>query len=317
MSDFNKDKSNPADFGAEASAVAAIAAVKKARVPVGGVPMPNIPRLDQAPPNPAAVAASKEAARRVLSPEEQEQLRAANQFHAGVGQAYAVNQPMARTQATNPEGQEVPINPRLAPRPEGAGLRPETIKELEGFAAATAKSSDDVELEKINKEIDDLDDVYENDEFGQRVRSLLGNKKRCEVITARCPPMSFDELLMEGSVKQRVPIIPGKFEPTFRSLQGEENVEILRLMSSMRGSEDYILDTISIFRLTAGLYQINNKVFPNHLDKNGDFDEKLFLDKKKIVSKMALPILADLSVNYNWFTRRVQKMTVVDDIKLF
>ena len=308
---MDKDKSNPVDFGADSDLKAKVAAAKAKRVPVGGVPMPQMPRLDQPPQQ-----QQRPPAQRILTPEERQQLEQRGQFHQGVGSAYAANQPGVNQLPTDENGKEQPIDPRLAPRPPGSGLRPETVEQLEAVAAAN-KNSDDAELARIGAEIEDLDDVFETNEFGERVRSLLGNKKRAAAIANRCPPLSFEDLLLYGSVQQRVPIIPGKFEPTFRSLQGEENLEILRMMGPVRGPEQYLLDTLSLYRLAAGLHAINSKVLPNHLNSKGDFDEEMFRAKCKVVLKMALPILADLSVNFGWFAARVQKLTVVDDIKSF
>jgi hypothetical protein len=189
------------------------------------------------------------------------------------------------------------------------------VQQLEAVAAA---NQDDVELKKINKEIDEIDETWETNEFGERVRSLLANKKRKELIEARCEPMDIADLLMKGYVSQKVPIVPGRFEPTFRSMSGEENLEVLRLMGRISGGVDqYILDSLSIYKLTCGLERINGKVLASHLDKDGNFNEEMFLAKFKVVKKMALPVLADLVVNFDWFARRVQKLTVVDDIKSF
>ncbi len=314
MNDKEK-RAGTVDFtGGDPAMRDAIAKAKSARVPVGGVPMPQMPRLDQPPPNSQGVQ-SVRAAQKVLTPEEQARLTEQGRFIPGVGSAYAVNQPnLQPPTTTDPEGNAQPIDPRTAPRPPGAGLREETVKGLQAVAAA---NSDDKELEKINDEIEEMDEVYEENEFGERVKSLLANKKRAMAIESRCQPMAFEELLMTGSVQQRVPIIPGKFEPIFRSLLGDENVEILRMMGSVRGPDQYILDVMSLYNLTAGLYAINGKPLPNHLDVNGDFNEEMFRAKYKVVRKMALPILADMSVNYRWFSRRVQKLTVVDDIKSF
>lgn len=318
MSDLNdpQKRKGAVDFtGGDQSMRDAIAKAKAAKVPIGGVPMPQMPRLDQPPPSTSTGVQNVRAAQRVLTPEEQAKLQEQGKFIPGAGSAYAANQPFLNQLPTDTEGNEQPIDPRTAPRPPGSGLREETVKGLQAVAAAN--TDDDEELKKIEKEVEDLDDVYEENEFGERVRSLLGNKKRAAAIEARCQPMSFEELLMSGSVKQRVPIIPGKFEPTFRSLFGEENEEILRMMGSVRGPDQYVLDVMSLYNLTAGLYAINGRVLPNHLDNNGDFNEEMFRAKYKMVRKMALPILADMSVNFRWFARRVQKLTVVDDIKSF
>lgn len=315
MSDKNKQETV---FGPDPELLRAIASAKSTKVPIGGVTMPTMPRLDQPPPNPSAGAQTVRAAQRVLSPTEQQQLAEQGRFISGVGSAYAANQPnvhMSGQLPTDTEGNERPIDPRVAPRPPGSGLRQDTIQHLEAVAAAN--SSNDTELNKIKEEIEAEEDSFEENEFGERVRSLLSNKKRKDLIEARCPSISFEDLLMNGFVTQKVPIIPGKFEPVFRSLYGEENEEILRLMGSIRGPNQYILDVLTLFNLTAGLYGIGTKVLPNHIDSKGDFNEEMFRAKHKVVRKMALPILADLSVNFRWFTKRVQKLTVIDEIKGF
>lgn len=301
MSDKNKQETV---FGPDPALLKAIAAAKATKIPVGGVTMPTMPRLNQPPANPTAGVQSIRSAQRVLSPAEQQRLSEQGKFIPGSGQL-----------PTDTEGNEQPIDPRLIPRPPGSGLRQDTIQHLEAVAAAN--SSNDTELNKIKEEIEEEEEYFEENEFGERVKSLLSNRKRKEAIEARCPSLSFEDLLMKGSVTQQVPIIPGKFEPVFRSLYGEENEEILRLMGSIRGPNQYILDVLTLFNLTAGLYGINDKVLPNHIDSKGDFNEDMFRAKHKVVRKIALPILADLSVNFRWFTKRVQKLTVVDEIKGF
>jgi hypothetical protein len=301
------------DFS-ESALASAVAAAKSKKIPVGGVAMPSIPRLDQPPPGKAGEQ-SLRAAQKVLTPEQQQQLRERGQMREGVGSAYEANQPMAFAKPTDEDGNVKDIDPRLEPRPPGSGLRPQTLEQLEAVVAANKEV--DKDLASVKDEIDEIEDSYETDEFGDRVRGLLHNKKRRAAIESRCPMMLFEDLLINGFVEQKVPIIPVKFEPTFRSLLGNEDVEIKRLMGSIRGPDQYVLDTFSLYNLTAGLYAINGKLLPNHLDKNGDFDEKLFKEKYKVLTKMAIPILADLSVNFTWFTNRVQKLTVIDDIKGF
>lgn len=311
---MNDKKKPTSDFGADSSAAAAIARAKSKRVPVGGVPMPAMPRLDQPPPD-SHRGVQGVRAQRVLTPAEKDKLIAEGKYVPGIGADYAANQPMFRN-PTDSDGNEQSIDPRLVPRPPGSGLRPETVQQLEVLAAAN--SSDDKELSEINKEIDAIDEVYEDDELGNRVKSLLENKKRKEAIESRCMPMEFSDLLVNGFVQQKVPIIPGKFEPTFSSMRGEENIEILRLIGEIKGgNEQHLLDTMSLYRLTVNLHAINGRLLSSHLDQNGDFDKKMFFLKYKVICKMALSVLADLDANNRWFARRVQKLTVVDDIKGF
>jgi hypothetical protein len=327
------DKKEVTDLG-DADYQARIAAAKAGKVPVGVIPMPPIPRFDQAPPDRFQGVQSTRAAQQLLTPEQQAELARNGQFIPGVGSGYAANQPGARglpqvavpqqaleqaqagqMQQSAPPGEFV--NP---PRPEGAGLRSQTVQQLE----AVAKANSEAEKEKLNKDVKDIheeissmDDVFETDEFGNRVKSLLNNKQRRDAVEARCEPLIIDDLITRGECRQRVPIVPGKFEPTYRSVGGNEDLFVKRLMSSERGSDQYILDKYSVMNLVTGLYALNGKPLPSHLDQSGDPEDKLFQAKYKIVSKMPLAMLADLSVNYTWFGRRLQKLFVVDVIKGF
>lgn len=309
---LDKDK-GVVDFGAESDYSSRIAAVK---AKVGKAPTQPLPRLDQNPaasqPNISAMAAAK----KILSPEQQKQLQEHGSFVPGVGSAYTANQPSmesrpsAGPEAGQPEGWANP------PRAPGSGLRPETLEQLKGVAEANNPVKAE-EVDKIVDEIDDIDAQYETNEYGNRVRSLISNKERREAIEKRCTPMDVDDLLLTGEVRQVVPILPGKIEPTYRSVSGDEDQFIKQLMSGERGSEQYIMDRYSLLNLTAGLYALNGRVLPPHLDKNGDPTKELFTAKLKVVAKYAYLLLADLSVNYVWFTRRVQRLMVVDNIKGF
>jgi hypothetical protein len=286
-------------------------------VPVGGAPMPTVPRLDQAVPNRSAGVQNQAAGRRLLTPDEQKKLADSGQMIPGVGSAYAGNQPGLAQLPTDEHGNQKEIDDRLLPRPAGAGLRPDTVDGLNKLAQAQDKKPDDEELEKINKELEELDDEYITDEFGNRIKSLLANKERRKAIEARCMPMDFDDLLMKGSVDQKVPIFPGKFEPTFRSPQALEDEAMNERMALVRGSERQIMDRFALYRLTCGLVKINNRVLPTHLGADGTVNDDLFDAKFKMVVRLATPIIADLSVNFTWFMKRVEKLLVYDNIKDF
>lgn len=318
----NKDK-GIVDFSPDPEYASRIASAKQ-KVPVGGVPMPKIPRLDQPLPDPSIGVQSQRMRHAMLSPEQQEELQKRGQFIPGVGSGYAANQPSLRTQAPQPPSPPPPIsngnqeyvNP---PRPAGAGLRQETVEQLQNLAQAQASSAQPApdSDEELKKEIDDLESQFDTDEFGQKVRNLLNNKERRDKISSRCEPMGIEDLITQGEVRQKVPIVPGKFIPEFRSVSGEEDLLVKRMLSSERGSDTYILNLYSLMDLTLGLYALNGRVLPSHLDKDGNPDEDLFKTKLRTVRKLPLAMLIDLSVNYVWFGKRLQKLFVVDEIKGF
>lgn len=315
MSD-RKDKGVTSFEATEDAYTAKIRAAKAAKVPLGGAPMPAMPRFDQAPPDRHAGVQSREGLHRVLTPEQQQELAASGRMVHGVGQAYAANQPRVGV----PEQPQPPGSVVNPPRPEGAGLSDKTVEQLQAVAVANAKKEEaktDEDLDKISSEIDEIDESYETDEFGKRIRNLLANRERRDAIEARCEPLTIDELFTHGEIRQRVPVVPGKFEPTFRSVGGNEDLFIKSRMSKIRGSDQYILDMFTVMNLTAGLYSMNKSVFPNHLDREGEVNETAFDVKFKTIVKLPRPILADLSVNYIWFSRRLEKLLVVDQIKGF
>lgn len=291
-------------------------------------PQPPLPRFDQVSDGRGAPAVSSSvAAERVLTPEQRDRLQSQGSFIPGVGSAYAKNQPgLPRDEEEKPTGEFV--NP---PRPPGSGLRPETVQQIKEVMDAQPQTPNDASASKVDagkvkldediKEIadnlGDIDTQFETDEYGRRMRSLTANKERRDSIEKRCEPMAIEDLILQGEVRQRVPIVPGKLEAVFRSVSGNEDLFIKRLMSSERGSEQYIMDRFSLLNLAVGLYALNSKVLPNHLDAQQNPDKDLFEIKLKAVSRLPLVLLSDLSVNYIWFNRRVQKLLVFENLKNF
>jgi len=225
---------------------------------------------------------------------------------------------------TAPDGQPF-INP---PRPPGAGLSLETregLKALEEATRLAAQSSSsagsdadlDAEADALKKETDEVDAQFDYDEFGNRLHSLLQNKPRREAIEKRCEPLNLDDLLVHQELRQRVPIIPGRYEPTYRSPSGAEELWVKRRMSKERGSEAYLRDQYALMSLALGLFSINGRPLSDHLDKDREVDEALFLAKFRQITRYPFDLLADLSVNFTWFGTRVKKLLVVDKIKGF
>jgi hypothetical protein len=311
-----------------------IAAAKGTQVPLGGVAMPSIPRLDQ-PVDPEArwrgVQNQPNQARQTLSQEQMEAMRQQGvPLMQGVGSAYPFNQPALQNgdqKMVAPEGTQF-ANP---PRPAGSGLRPETQQQLEALAKAQqpeapkAQQPEDKDAKRekentiaasVRAELDDLEDQFEVDEFGNRVRSLFLNKERREAIEKRCTPMHVEDLLINQEVRQDVPLIPGRLEVTYRSISGSEDLFVTRRMFGVKGASQYIMDLLSAMRLCSAIYAINRRPLPSHL-KEGEPDEDLFKAKLALLMKYPIQLLADLSVNYSWFDQRVKRLLVIDEIKGF
>ncbi len=211
----------------------------------------------------------------------------------------------------------------VAPRPAGAPiLRPETAQQLKDMAEAQkameakeAEKKDKEEEDPFKKDEENLFDILNSDQRTEAER-LLNNKKRREDIESRCAPMKFEDLLFKNEVHQKVPIIPEKFEPTFRSITPEESLFVKRYIAKEASvSDQYLLEKYNICLLACALLSINDSLLPDHRDQNGSPDEKLFEAKLKGIFKKSGYIVADLGINYTWFDIRVRKLITADGLK--
>ena len=306
-----------------------IAAAKNGHVPVGGAPMPNIPRLDQPPPGAprdrsAGVQQSHDqqgatqGMMRAMSPQQYDQAVRAGQVIPGVGGAYMANQPPGSVptdtqpqtppmEMRGPDGK--PVNP---PRDEG-GLRPETMKQLEEVAAANSEEGKKAAEEKKKSDDDDFDYA----QLGLATKDIISNKERREAIEAKIKDeLNFEDLIVHQEIRQEVPILKS-FKPTFRTPSGNEDLFVKRLISDEEGSDRYVMDKYASMGVCCGLYAINGRPLPSHLDKDGYPDKELFDAKMKVILKYPLVLLADLSANFTWFTERVQRLLALDKVKDF
>jgi hypothetical protein len=206
----------------------------------------------------------------------------------------------------------------VAPRPPGSPvLSAQTAAQLEALGKAQEGQAklDEAEVKKAAEEEDFFDSAFDFAGRGEAER-ILNNKKRRKEIEARCDPMKFEDLLYKDEVQQVVPIMPEKFEPTFRSFSPEESLFIKQIMSREPNQNDqYLLEKFSLAQLTCALVSINGKPLPDHRDKDGSPDEKLFRDKLKTITKKSAYIVADLMINYAWFDLRVRRLLNPDDLK--
>jgi hypothetical protein len=256
---------------------------------------------------------------RAMTPQQYEQAVQGGQAMAGVGGAYVANQPPGAQQLPPEEPPALEMertgqNGQMANpvRPEG-GLSPQTLEQLNAVAEANKESPEE---DKEEDKDDDFDD-FDFEEFGRASKDILYNKARREAIEAKITDeMDFEGLIINQELRQSVPIRKG-FTPTYRTPGGHEDLFVKRLIGKVEGSERYILDHFAIMGLVCGLYALNGRPLPSHLDSNGNPDEKLFDAKMKLILRYPLVIVTDLSANFTWFSTRVQKLLALDKVKDF
>jgi hypothetical protein len=280
-----------------------------------------------------------------------EEARKDPDFREGQGAMYASSQPeLARKYGVIRNGQR--IAPQALGRPN-KGLKPETveglkaIQDLQGVRASAESEDSRIEREaaggvagaagrlgnapsdgpqsdpqasqkNIVDAVKKLDDFDFNTFREMMMKDIINNEEQRDIIEKRCTPLDITDLIMKGFVTQRVPVIPGKFEPEFQSMTGGEDLAIKQLiMLESKGvevSERYLLDKFSLMAVTIGLRAINGNPMPSHQDKDGKFNEEAFWVKFEKVSQYPFHMLASIGVNYFWFDVRVRKLFVAEKI---
>jgi hypothetical protein len=209
----------------------------------------------------------------------------------------------------------------VTPRPPGAPvLRPETAEQLQQAVAAGAKQHQDATDNQVKEDARLAEEarmakLLESFDFADsrnQVDRILDNKTRRKSIESRCKDMDFDDLLMRDEVQQRVPIIPGKFEPLYRSVVPVETLYLKQRMARETVQTDqYISEKYNLLLLTCSLVDISGAPLPDHrkhTQHGFEIDDKLFDEKLAAIMRKSAYIIADLGVNYVWFDVRVRKL---------
>lgn len=270
------------------------------------------------------------------------------EYQQGAGSRYAINQPrLAAKYGVIRNGQYLSPQQTQTGRP---GLSPQSIEALKtlqqlqqqppprveekeavtgtGSSAArlaNAPGDDDInpvtdeDREKIKKSLENMDEFDFNTFRNMMVKDILNNEEQRKIIEERLIPIDVTDLILHGMARQVVPIIPGKFEPEFQTVSAEQALALKRLIvleaKSLDVGDRYLLDKHSFMELAAGIYSINKKPLPSQFDRDGNFQDELFLKKFNLVIKYPLHMLSSLGINYFWFELRVRRLFKTENIK--
>lgn len=210
---------------------------------------------------------------------------------------------------------------------EGVGLpetREEAMKGMPEAAKAAASAAgegeplSDEERADLKKRLQGMDEFQLATIRERMMKDIIQNDEQKKIIESRLEDLTIDDLLLHNRIKQRVPVIPGKFEPTFQSVNAEEDLALKRLImdesESVQVSQQYMIDKYSLMAVALGLFAVNGKPMGEHTDQNGNFDDDKFLKKFNRISKLPTHMIASLGVNYAWFEERVRALFVAEDV---
>jgi hypothetical protein len=206
----------------------------------------------------------------------------------------------------------------VKPRPPGSALlSQETAEQLAAFKDAQAEEeASEKKAEKPEKlETEELLKLFDFDRRSE-AEKIYDNEERRKRIEERCEPMDLGDLIELNELRQRIPIVPGKFEVTFRSVTGYESQFIKKYLARDMSiqSEAYYNEKISLCTLACAITALNNSPIVHHLDVNGEVDEEIFEKKLKLLLRKPIYILADMGVNYDWFDKRARQLTTRDHL---
>lgn len=198
------------------------------------------------------------------------------------------------------------------------------VEAEEAAAASTArlagepesKSESDEEAKKALQEMDDLD--FYN--FTQAMmRDLINNEAQRKLIESRLDPIDITNLLVMDGYEQKVPIVPGKFEPVFETIGGKNDLAMKKLIAEeareLNVNERYLLDKFAMMQLAAGVKAIGSVQMPEYRDSDGVLVPELFWKRFNKLTNLPTPVLASLGANYFWFDVRCRRACTARELK--
>ena len=271
-------------------------------------------------------------------------------FRQGLGDMYAANQPhLAMKYGVVRDGKLVPPTALIGEGQPKPGLSQQTVAGLQalsdfnrqrqhiesgdaaieqavfqgpmGEAAKLADPSPNPDPKPISEEEargiieqarEDMDDFDFNAFHDFLMKDILNNREQKEIVEARLKPMDVAEAIEKGYAVQTVPIVPGKWEPTFQSLSVDEDLAIKRLLTEeikiVGDANIYVRSKHSVMVTTAALRAINKRELPDHRDASGKFNKDLFWKKFEHVARFPFHMLCSASVHAMYFEIRVRTL---------
>ena len=184
--------------------------------------------------------------------------------------------------------------------------KPRISKETDQQVSDFLRDSQELNSEQARVELEELPEgvnVREDRVYYQN--NAYDNPRVRRSIESRCNEIDFSELVLNGRVTQRVPIIEGKLEIELQSLTGKETFWIQREAEKAALSDMTIASWAGYARLAMSLVSINGNKMPGYI-KDGEIQKPGFeaqLDSVMGHSEITLRVLL---TNLSWFMDRVE-----------
>ena len=150
--------------------------------------------------------------------------------------------------------------------------------------------------------------VRENPEAVEEVELTEDQRLRASV-EKRLKPLDVGQHLMGvGEVLQRVPIIPDKLEPTFRTVTEYEEGWVdawIRKQGEISGRQyNRLMAEVS---LAFSVHSLNGQAWPVTIDRSGKVIDDAVEDRLGRIRKLSATVINMMAMNMGWFIERVNK----------
>ena len=175
-------------------------------------------------------------------------------------------------------------------------LRPDTKKGLEQMARAA-------KLEQKPKQEPEKEEIVEEAE------EITEEERLKKAIEGRLEEIDIGEYLMSGEIKQLVPIIPGKLEIVFKTVNDMEESFVDNTVSKKPSTltNRQFLRIMNELALVIHIYSVNGTKWPTLIDGDGTINQESVDARLRHIKKLSSPIFNMLTQNLAWFTDRVNK----------
>lgn len=247
----------------------------------------------------------------------------------GVGSAYQVNQKMAQGELDRPVSLKEAKKMEAA-QPKKKALSEETVRGLSEAKEAIEKNApndapqvDDYETrEELDRASEEMvsrnPDLFNFGAVSQAMRNMQSAERR-KVIEDKLTPLDVTDLITKQEIEQEISVIPGKLSYTFRTINQSENLFCLQYLYDHPGSGLYVEEFLTTCKLTCSVVEINGARLPDHRKgagtPNEEIDREEFEKKMKILAKLPVHLIADISIQAIWFNDRVNKLFDVGALK--
>jgi hypothetical protein len=191
---------------------------------------------------------------------------------------------------------------------EGAAsdfLSDDSKRGLEAMAKTAKREEEAKKAGAIKKDSVPPQKKKEDEEEVEAVE-LTQDEKLREAIEKRITPIDIGEYLMNGEVKQTVPVIPDKLVVVFRTVSDlEEGYVDTEISKESSLSNRQFLRKMNEFALATHIHSVNGSKWPPVIDGDGNINEESMEHRLRHIRKLSSPIFNMLTQNLGWFVERV------------